>query len=213
MAKQNEHTNSELAGTNHIDPIDAIEPSESTSEPDGSPIISTESDNSDPGSSTGESESEAGIGNPAAGVNTRARKRSAGSSNDNGTSGKSRQKTSRPVDLNKPAEKIFAQQLVGIHKIIGIVTRQPDLWMITNEQGAALSDAILEVMNQYKIKPNPKMVAWGNLIGVCSIVYGTKVIMYKAIVAQRKRSMHQQPQQQRENPPAENSGGFKMQFN
>lgn len=208
MAKSDISADSAIAGTSDID----------TNSNDESNIESSADNGSDAGVSERDTSADSGtenpseLGNPTIGVNPRTRKRSGGSASDNGTSGKSRTQSKKPVDLNRPAEKIFAQQLVGAHKILGLVAGNAALWEITNEQGAALSDAILEVMNQYKIKPNPKVVAWMNLIGVCSVVYGTKLVMYKAIVA-AKRANHKQPEHmQRESKPVE-SAGFQMQYN
>lgn len=141
---------------------------------------------------------------PAAGIDSARRKRTAPAK----ASGKSK---SAGVDLTKEGRKTIALQLVGLHKMAGMVTGTGELLEITPDQSESLVNAFMDVMEQYKIKPNPKMVAWANLAGVVAMVYAPKIWIYSqvrkkqaAIKRERQNTPMQMAAEQPQDPPTDN---------
>ena len=141
---------------------------------------------------------------PAAGIDPTRRKRTAPAK----ASGKSK---SAGVDLTKEGRKTIALQLVGLHKMAGMVSGTGELLEITQDQSESLVNAFMDVMEQYKIKPNPKMVAWANLAGVVAMVYAPKGWIYSqvrkkqaAIKRERQNAPMQMAAEQPQNPPPDN---------
>lgn len=75
----------------------------------------------------------------------------------------------------------------------GMVTGTGELLEITQDQSGSLVNAFMDVMEQYKIKPNPKMVAWANLAGVVAMVYAPKIWIYSQV---RKKQAAQSRERQ-----------------
>lgn len=93
----------------------------------------------------------------------------------------------------------------------GMVSGTGELLEITQDQSESLVNAFMDVMEQYKIKPNPKMVAWANLAGVVAMVYAPKVWIYSqvrkkqaAIKRERQNAPMQMAAEQPQNPPPDN---------
>lgn len=141
-------------------------------------------------------------GNPASGVDLNSRKSGGDSSGEPisikrtrtraGTTGTgNKQKVASKIHLSAAGEKLFAKQLVGAHAILALISGAPiEIIGITDEQGEEIASAVLALMAEYKIKPNPKAVAWANLIGVMGVVYAPKAIMLYALRKEQKRSSH-----------------------
>lgn len=55
------------------------------------------------------------------------------------------------------------------------------------DESKALAGAINEVASHYDITPDPKVVAWAGLIGVCASIYGPRVAAYKMRTATEKK--------------------------
>lgn len=173
---------------------------ESLQSNDGSDPNTVDESASDGGKNTGDSGKNEPL-NPAAGVEAGTRKRKrAGTGNDSeaGTdTGSARratgQKTNK-VGLTGDGQKLFATQLVGVHKMLGIMTGYGEIMEIEEAQAESMAAAITEVMAQYKIKPNPKIVAWANLAGIAAAVYAPKILIITAL-----------KKQARENPPEKNN--------
>lgn len=122
---------------------------------------------------------------PASGVDTSARKRKrdtiAGTSASAGRGTPSRSGAQKDkLGLTKDGGKLFATQLVGVHKVLGMVTGYGNVMEITDQEADSMASAITDVLAQYKIKLNPKVVAWSNLAGICAAVYAPKIIMIAA---------------------------------
>lgn len=86
-----------------------------------------------------------------------------------------------------------------MHEIIGLLSGFGEICHITEEEADGLTQAVLDVMAQYKIKPNPKVVAWSNLAGIAAVIYAPKVWL---IMEARKL---QKPQTVVRHEPARNA--------
>lgn len=150
--------------------------------------------------------------NPASGVDLNSRKSGGDSSGEPisikrtrtraGTTGTgNKQKVASKIHLSAAGEKLFAKQLVGAHAILALISGAPiEIIGITDEQGEEIASAVLALMAEYKIKPNPKAVAWANLIGVMGVVYAPKAIMLYALRKEQKRASHNNVQPIRPDP-------------
>lgn len=154
------------------------------------------------------------VADPTSGIDISSRKPRRGSNrgtpgtgDKSGTAGKTTQK----LDLKSAANKTFATQLVGLHAIAGVLTGQPLICAITDEQGEAMVTAITEVMAQYKIKPNPKVAAWAGLAGVLGMIYVPKVIAFRSVRAQTRSQLNVAPIRQPEHRPADDTGAADLQ--
>ena len=58
---------------------------------------------------------------------------------------------------------------------------------LDEEEAKVLGDAVNEVASHYDITPDPKIMAWAGLIGVCASVYGPRVMAYKIRTASDKK--------------------------
>jgi hypothetical protein len=138
--------------------------------------------------STGESnrESNRKSRNPSDGIDTTTRKP---------RTRKPAAKTAKGVDLTPAGAEQIASYVCGIHKILDLAMGNKGIIAIEEAEAAELTKAALEVAAQYKMKPNPRVVAWCNLIGCVAIVYTPKVLILRAMAAQAKRdAMTQQPE-------------------
>lgn len=130
---------------------------------------------------------------PAVGIEPGTRKRRRGSSEgtNTGTVTSARPRTSsktNKVGLTGEASKLFATQLVGAHKALGLVTGYGEHFEISDQEGETLALAITDVMAQHKIKINPKVAAWSNLLAICGVIYVPKVLLVYAVTKQNKES-------------------------
>lgn len=129
---------------------------------------------------------------PSSGIGDGATKRASGNGRKSSdTSGGTRKRAEKPpqkLDIKSAGNKVLATQLVGLHAIAGVVTGQPMLCAITQEQAESMVLAINDVMSQYKIKPNPKVIAWCNLAGVMTIVYAPKVLAVRSVLKTRNQA-------------------------
>lgn len=119
-------------------------------------------------------------------------------------------KAQTKLDLTKSGQATLALQVKAAHEIVGLVTGFGDLCHITTEESETLCAAVLDVMAQYKIKPDPKVVAWCNLVGTMAAIYGVKAYL---IIEYRKMKMEQMgiPQRQTQ-PPAPVDNIHQMKF-
>ena len=74
--------------------------------------------------------------------------------------------------------------------MLGIVTGYGEIMEIEEAQAESMAAAITEVMAQYKIKPNPKVVAWANLAGIAAAVYAPKILIITAIKRQAAQKQY-----------------------
>jgi len=112
--------------------------------------------------------------------------------------------TSRRV---KTDPKMLAVQLVGAHKLIAIVTQQPIIEIETAE-GEQLAKAIADIVDEYGFAASKRAILWGNLVATVGIIYGPKLFMLRAAMAQRK----QRPTVNTAKESPLNSSNFKMDF-
>lgn len=59
-----------------------------------------------------------------------------------------------------------------------------------------LARALLDVASKRKLKPNPEVLAWGNLLGVVAMLYGPRLIAFLA--DQQKRRAAREAEKQNE---------------
>lgn len=152
----------------------------------------------------------------AAGIgDTRKKRSSSGGSNRSGQTSSSASRTGKTqakLDLTKSGQATLALQVKAAHEIVGLVTGLGDLCHISTEESETLCAAVLDVMAQYKIKPDPKVVAWCNLVGTMAAIYGVKAYL---IIEYRKMKMEQMgvPQRQTQPPaPVDNGNIHQMKF-
>ncbi len=121
---------------------------------------------------------------------------------------------STKLDLNKASLKNLSSQIVGVHKIAGILTGTGELCEITDDQAEAMTEAVTAVMAQHKIKPNPKAVAWVNLVSIMGVIYTPKILLYRdAKKMMRAKQMQQvNPHQMPTQPPPTNGGAPHLKF-
>lgn len=130
-----------------------------------------------------------GTDSSSGGNGRRARKSNSG--NNNARAGRS--KATQSLDIKDAGRKALASQIQGLHAMAGIMTGQPELCAITQDQAEMLVLSVQNVMSQYKIKPNPKVMAWCELGGVLAMVYAPKVLMIRAMQkmnAENRRAAH-----------------------
>jgi hypothetical protein len=58
---------------------------------------------------------------------------------------------------------------------------------INEAEATDLAKALDEIARLHEITINPKIAAYGNLIAVCGIVYGGRVMMVRAMLADQQR--------------------------
>jgi len=145
---------------------------------------------------------ENGNGNPLEGIaqvsSKRISKSGRQSGDDGGGSGSIRRKTSGKSSqaiLKTAGNKALAQQIVGAHAVLGVLSGHPEICNISDEEGEALVEAVTNVLAQYKIKPNPKVAAWISLAGVAMIVYAPKVFEARKLI-----KTNSVPKQRNDNP-------------
>jgi len=80
---------------------------------------------------------------------------------------------------------LLTRQLVGIHVMLAAATGTPEL-AIQESEGKELSSAIGDLVAQYEWAIDPRMVAWANLIGVCSAIYVPRALAIRMRTAQTR---------------------------
>lgn len=111
---------------------------------------------------------------------SRKRKRSGTSGDGAGTERLSRSKPAQTakrgagISLDQSGRKVIAANVTAAHKAFALWRRNP-LWAITDKNGEDITDAVLDVFDQYKIKIDPKTVCWLNLLGVASAIYAPRI--------------------------------------
>jgi hypothetical protein len=85
--------------------------------------------------------------------------------------------------------ELFAQQIVGVHSMLAMVTKNP-VWIIEPKAAESLAAALLDVMSYHSINVNPATVAYMKLLGICAAIYGPKLLVLKAAADQRKKEQN-----------------------
>lgn len=111
----------------------------------------------------------------------RPRKDSAGTASSEGSESRARQSksgsaTKKGVDLNTD---LFAMQLVGVHKMLAAVMKNP-LMEISESEAKKLALALKQVMALHKIAIPAEYVAYVQLLGVCAALYGPRIALTMA---------------------------------
>ncbi|WWT37957.1 assembly protein [Enterobacteria phage PRDcanary] len=136
----------------------------------------------DPGtvaSASGGSGSDAGSGD--SGDKPRKRGRPAGS----GTGAK-RGRPAGSAAKKVPATVGVEKILFSLHMMAASALKVEEL-ALDEKEAEALAGAVQEVASHYDISPDPKVMAWAGLIGVCASIYGPRVAAYKMRKAADKR--------------------------
>lgn len=85
----------------------------------------------------------------------------------------------------KVDRKQFTNQIVGVHKLLAALTKQP-IVAVTEAEGEALACACADIIEEYGLAMSRRALLWCNLISAVAIVYGPRVAMAMA-VAKNKR--------------------------
>lgn len=85
----------------------------------------------------------------------------------------------------KVDRKQFTNQIVGVHKLLAALTKQPAV-IVTEAEGEALACACADIIEEYGLAMSRRALLWGNLVSAVAIVYGPRVAMAMA-VAKNKR--------------------------
>jgi hypothetical protein len=89
----------------------------------------------------------------------------------------------------KVSPTVLANQLIGIHKILATVTKQP-AFEIGYEEAATLATALIGISEEYDVTISGKTSATIQLIAACSMVYLPRGL---SIIEQRKeKKLHAQ---------------------
>lgn len=110
-------------------------------------------------------------------------------------------RTRKPISTRKPRgtgsrnkkvdRKQFTQQVVGVHNLLAVLTKEPML-AITTEEGDALASACADIIEEYGLAMSRRALLWGNLVGAVAIVYGPKVL-YGIDQASKRRAATKKP--------------------
>lgn len=80
----------------------------------------------------------------------------------------------------------FCRQLVGAHKAASLILKNP-LLEISDNEGDALGNAVMDVLDHYQVTVNPVILAYLNLFGVAATIYGPRVFAYTQIKKKAKQ--------------------------
>jgi len=120
----------------------------------------------------------------------------------------------KKLDLNPDARAQIVKNVVAIHAIA-------DNWLapkigvrgcltIDERESKSLVDATAAVLDQYDVSVSPKTAAWLNLGAVMAAVYGMRIALVKAAIAEAKQSQ-QINQPVIKTPEAAQTGAMKFQ--
>lgn len=96
-------------------------------------------------------------------------------------SARSTGKAAQKLDLTQ-----FTSQIVGAHKILALVMKNP-LWLITEEEARKLAIAVQDVMAFHSINVNPQVLAYVKLAVVVVSIYAPKFLMVMAQAKQQQK--------------------------
>ncbi|WWT38267.1 assembly protein [Enterobacteria phage PRDfuchsia] len=88
----------------------------------------------------------------------------------------------KKVPGNLGVEKI----LFSLHLMASSALKVEEL-ALDEKEAEALAGAVQEVASHYDITPDPKIMAWAGLFGVCASIYGPRIAAYKMRAASEKR--------------------------
>jgi len=112
-------------------------------------------------------------------------------------------------------------QIEGAHKIAALLFRSAEL-AISSEDSKKLALSIKNLAQFYEISPNPKTIAWFQLLTIAASIYVPRVGLIAMRKANEKRQRQQQmqmqnpvapqgPKVQAGQPPQETPGVYKYQ--
>lgn len=110
----------------------------------------------------------------------------------------------------KVDRKQFTQQIVGVHKLLSVLTKEPAV-AISEPEGEALACACADIIEEYGLAMSRRALLWGNLIGAVSIVYGPK-LAYAVTLAKKKRELTRPAAMKNAPPPGGPMATPKMDF-
>ena len=87
----------------------------------------------------------------------------------------------KPID-----EAQLAKQLVGVHVMLAMMTKCPEL-AISESEASQLSHALAQVAAQYDLVVNPKVVAGVQLFAVAAMIYAPRIPRIKASLSARNQ--------------------------
>ena len=72
------------------------------------------------------------------------------------------------------------------------------VWELSESESLDLASAMYEVARLHNIAPNPYVLAYGNLIGTCGVIYGVRYVTHRKLIEemmQRQRQPQHAPAQ------------------
>ena len=84
--------------------------------------------------------------------------------------------------------KALAPTLQVMHAMVADLTGLSFL-SLEKTEAEQLSDAAQDIFSQYDMAVPPEVAAWLKLIGVCGIIYGPRVMLYKQFQSARRAAM------------------------
>jgi hypothetical protein len=99
----------------------------------------------------------------------------AGTGSDKGSPGnQSKPKSGKTLDVD-----LFASQLVGVHKMLAAVTKNP-LWEISDKESKTLAEALKNIMAFHSISISPQYLAYFQLLAAVATIYGPRLAIIMA---------------------------------
>lgn len=78
----------------------------------------------------------------------------------------------------KSAVETLSMAIGGLHLAIAGFTKSPEM-QLDDTESKALSESIVNVMDQFDMSPDPRIVAVGGLIATASTIYGPRMYMIR----------------------------------
>lgn len=74
---------------------------------------------------------------------------------------------------------LFASQLVGVHKMLAAITKNP-LWEISDKEAKTLAEALKNIMAFHSINIAPQYLAYFQLMAAVATIYGPRLALVMA---------------------------------
>lgn len=85
----------------------------------------------------------------------------------------------KPKSNAKLDVDLFTSQLVGVHKMLAAVTKNP-LWEISDKEARSLAESLKNIMQYHSISIDPAKLVWIQFLFICAGIYGPRVAIILA---------------------------------
>ena len=86
---------------------------------------------------------------------------------------------------DKASVSAIAKSLVGIHGILATITKE-ELWIISDDEGKTLAVPLVDILGEFDLKPDPRLVKAYHAAQALAIVYGPRLYFMAQKRAQSK---------------------------